>query len=129
MSGERFEVRVESGFRASHRRDAKGEIASLHAHDWRVAVRVCSTTLDTIAIVVDFRRLRADLDRALAELQGTELERHAQLGRGPTTALALGCWLLDRMRAGAAEERWRVCAVEVECDPGVRYVVTAAGGD
>lgn len=125
MSAERFEVRVESGFRASHRRGPEAEEAALHAHDWQVAVHARAAVLDAIAIVVDFRRLRADTDRVLGELQGTALEEHPDLAAAPTTALAVGRWLLHRMQATAEGEDWEVFAVEVECDPGVRYVVQA----
>lgn len=123
MSAEHFEVRVESGFHASHRRGPGGEAVEPHGHDWHVAVRARSATLDPIAIVVDFRRLLADTDRILAEVQGTALEEHTELGGEPVTALAVGRWLLRRVRELAVGEAWEVFAVEVECDPGVRYVV------
>lgn len=129
MTGEHFEVRVESAFRASHVRDPRGEVAAAHAHDWQVAVHARSTGLDAIAIVVDFRRLRADTDRVLSQLEGTRLEEHPQLGGHPVTALEVGRWLLERMQACAEGESWEVFAVEVECDPGVRYVVESGEGD
>lgn len=124
---ERFEVRVETGFRARHRRDAHGRSVPEHEHAWQVAVHARSRILDPIALVVDFRILREETDRVLAELTGSSLEEHPELGRGPVTSIAVGRWLLARLAGLGAGKPWEVHAVEVECDPGVRYVISAPG--
>lgn len=125
MSDELFEVRVESGFRARHRSGPAGEPSELHVHEWSVAVHARSRTLDPIALVVDFRVLRADTDAVLEELAGGELEEHPELHG--TTALDVGRWLLARLERRAEGEDWEVFAVEVESDPGVRYLVESTG--
>ena len=127
MTGESFEVRVESGFRASHRRGPAGEEVAPHEHDWTVAVHARSGDLDPIALVVDFRVLRADTDAALDELGDRKLEDHPELD--DTTPLAVGSWLLERLVAEAEGERWEIFAVEVEADPGVRFVVEREGSE
>lgn len=122
---EKFEVRVEVGFEARHRAAGDGSEAPEHAHRWKVAVHARSQRLDAIAIVVDFRRLRDDAEELLGELDGTVLEEHGELGNGPVTALTVGRWIRGRLAAQAAGESWEIHAVEVECDPGIRYLVTA----
>lgn len=120
---ERFEVRVEAGFRARHRRAADGTETDLHEHDWRVAVHARSGQLDEIAIVVDFRLLRDVTEKLLEELADTELESHSELAGHPVTALRVGEWILDRLGGLGEGESWEIHAVEVECDPGIRYRV------
>lgn len=127
MAGEYFEVRVEGAFRASHRVDADGEVAPLHEHRWSVAARAGARELDTIAIVVDFRRLRADLDKALAAVDGQELDRLADFAGTPADATAVGRWLWQRLRAAGVAAGYRIVAVEVECDESIRWVIGEDG--
>lgn len=123
MSAEYFEVRVEGAFLASHRIGRDGSAAPLHQHRWRVAVRAGSSRLDAIAIVVDFRRLRADLEQTLEALDGNVLEDHPDFAGLPATEPAVGEWLLSRLRARVVNADYRVVAVEVECEDGIRWVI------
>lgn len=112
-----FEVRVESTFDAGHRVGADGAPSARHEHRWRVAVTARSSRLDRIAIVVDFRKLRARLDAVLAELRGRDLEEVD--GLETTGAYGVAGWLLRRMREACDDGDYRIDAVEVQCDPAI----------
>lgn len=118
----RFDVRVEVGFDASHRLGADGSSAQLHSHAWRVAVGVRSEQLDPIAIVVDFRKLRADTDHLLDELRGGIIEDHPEFVSRPATAAGVADWLLGRLQRGAEGKPYRVFLAEVGCDPGITFI-------
>lgn len=115
-----FEVRVESGFEAAHRRDAAGEEVDLHHHDWKVAVRARAHELDGIGLVVDFRALRASLDRALAQLDQRVLEDLAIFAERPAIPEAVAEWLFRELEPTLPPRCW-LHGVEVEADPGIRF--------
>lgn len=124
--GEYFEVRVETVFRAVHCVGIDGAPAEPHEHEWRVAARAGAANLDAIAIVVDFRRLRADLDMLTVELSGRRLEELDDFADRPASATAVGQWLLQRLRQSCGSG-YRIVAVEVECDDGIRWVIGEDG--
>ena len=79
-----FEVRIETGFEAAHRRDPDGAEAPLHHHEWKVAARARSAELDQIGLVIDFRVLRAATDEVVGQLDQRVLEELPQFdGRPP----------------------------------------------
>ena len=122
-----YEVRVECEFRASHAVDAAGGAATLHEHRWRTAMRAGSEQLDGIAIVVDFRRLRRLIEEQIAELEGTTLERHPELGDGRAHASDVADWLLGRLSTADLGAGVRVLGVAVTCDPGISYEALPRG--
>lgn len=124
-ASELFEVRVEVSFDATHRRGMDGALRGAHSHRWTVAAHARSRKLDSIAIVVDFRRLRDDLEELLGELAEETLEEHPEIGE-PATPLVVARWVLGRLRREAEGESWEIHAVEVEADPGIRYVAEAS---
>lgn len=122
---ELFEVRVEVSFRATHAIGPDGRSAAPHEHHWQVAARARSERLDPIAIVVDFRRLRDDALELVGRLEGTVLEDNPALGEAHPTAPGVAAWLLERLSEGARGQDYRIEAVEVECDAGIRWVAGA----
>lgn len=118
---ELFEVRVESGFVATHRRGPDGAEAPPHEHAWRVAVRARSRELDGIGLVVDFRRLAAATREVLAELDGNTLEELPGFDDEPTTPPHVARWLFQRLEDAVPRPRCWLAAVEVEADAGQRF--------
>lgn len=118
----RFDVRVEARFDASHRLGADGGSVALHSHSWRVAVGVRSEQLDPIAIVVDFRKLRADTDKLLDELRDGIIEEHPEFVSRPATAAGVADWMLGRLQRDAEGKPYRVFVAEVGCDPGITFI-------
>jgi len=120
---ELFEVRVEVAFEAIHAVGPDGGPAPPHDHRWQVAVRARSEKLDPIAIVVDFRKLRDDAQRLVDTVTGQRLEEHPALAGAPATPFAIGQWILRSLEADARGADYRIEAVEVECEPGIRWVI------
>jgi len=120
--GDHFGVRIEASFAARHRVDEAGEPAAEHGHDWQVEVSVASTRLDAIAIVVDFRKLRADTEALWAEIGDRPIEEHPDFRDSPATPLAVAKWILRRLSALYARQPFRVASVEVGCDAGITFL-------
>ncbi|MFQ5744255.1 MAG: 6-pyruvoyl tetrahydropterin synthase family protein [Acidobacteriota bacterium] len=122
-----FEVRVETTFEAAHGCGPDGALVPLHHHAWKVAVRARARQLDKMGLVVDFRRLRAAADGAVAELDQRVLEDlEAFSGQAPTPA-AVAEWLFHQLRSGLPGPRCWLEAVEVEADPGIRFEYVGDG--
>ena len=122
MTGsELFEVKVETRVLALHGIGPSGESVAEHEHPWNVAVHVRSTRLDTIAIVVDFRRLLQDTDSILDEIRGLRIESHPRFASHPATAANVARWILERLQHDYEGEPFSVVAVDVEADPGIIY--------
>ena len=124
-----FGVRIETTFEAAHSCGPDGTEAPLHHHEWKVAVRARSEDLDDIGIVVDFRILRAVADKVVAQLDQRVLEDVDGFSKMVPTPAAVAEWIFDRLeehfQAATSEagdkHDFRLEAVEVEADPGVRY--------
>ena len=73
---EMFTVSVETHFWASHRLTLPaGSKEPLHQHNWMVTADVSSSKLDSMGLVMDFRRLKAMLDSIVAEFDNISLDR------------------------------------------------------
>ena len=68
-----FTIAVETNFQASHQlRLADGSKEPMHRHNWLVAVEVSSDKLNSIGLVMDFHRLRAMVERIVAEFDNPD---------------------------------------------------------
>ncbi|MBI5286956.1 MAG: 6-carboxytetrahydropterin synthase QueD [Deltaproteobacteria bacterium] len=64
-----YELTVISGFSAAHSlRGYEGECERLHGHNWRVEVTVVADRLDDIGLAIDFKVLKAELEKVLEGL-------------------------------------------------------------
>ncbi len=120
-----FEVRIETTLSASHRCDAEGKSVPSHRHEWTVAVTARCSQLDRIAIVVDFRKLRADTDRLLEELSHDDIEEHRDFEAETATPIGVATWILARLGRSYETKPYEVAAVTVGCDPGISFTVTS----
>ncbi len=129
-----YEVRVEAEFEAGHSRGPDGETQPLHHHAWRVAARACSDDLDHIGLVIDFRVLRGAVDKVIRALDQCVLEDVDGFDEAGPTAPAVAAWIFarleERLRTVTGGEKgtepdsthtFRLSAVEVEADPGIRF--------
>ncbi len=63
-----YELTVESAFEAAHRiENYPGKCAKLHGHNWIVEAIVEGTQLNELGILVDFKILKAALNKVLEE--------------------------------------------------------------
>ena len=64
-----YEIKVFREFSAAHRvEDYPGNCERLHGHNWKVEVAVRTAELDSLGMVMDFRRLKEVTDGALEAL-------------------------------------------------------------
>lgn len=81
----RWIVHAQSTFSAVHALPSYGGRAEKpHPHEWRVAVRVATESLNSEGYAVDFHALRAALDAVVAPLDGTDLNDHPLIGDLPS---------------------------------------------
>jgi len=64
-----FEIKITSGFSSAHRlEDYNGECENLHGHNWKVAVYIARTKLDSTGMVMDFKKLNDILEGFLEQI-------------------------------------------------------------
>ncbi len=113
-----FEISVTTRFPAAHRlRLADGTLEPLHEHDWRVTVTLAARRLDSIGVVADFGRIRAQLAQAVADMRGTNLAAIDALEGQNPSAENVARLIADRLAPQLPAEAALVC-VEIEEEPG-----------
>ena len=66
---ELFELTVRAEFEAAHRIDGyNGKCQRLHGHNWSVEAVVEGRELDELGMLIDFKILKAELNKVLEEL-------------------------------------------------------------
>ncbi len=68
-----YELTVEAAFRADHAISIGGDREERHGHDWRVRVVVGGEDLDADGLLCDFHELEGQLENAVANLRGADL--------------------------------------------------------
>ena len=64
-----YEIKIVREFSAAHRvEDYPGNCERLHGHNWKVEVAVRTAELDSLGMVMDFRKLKEIADHALEAL-------------------------------------------------------------
>lgn len=81
-----YELEVFDTFDAAHRVVGyPGKCDRLHGHTWKVAVHVAGTELDSIGMLVDFKKLKEILKGITEEFDHTFLNEHEAFnGKNPT---------------------------------------------
>ena len=77
-----FEIEVSAAFEAAHFiRGYAGKCSRLHGHNWQVAAIVRGEELDALGMLVDFRVIKAELNKILDDFDHrflNELDDFAQ---------------------------------------------------
>ena len=77
-----YEIEVRSAFEAAHFiKGYDGKCARLHGHNWEVAAIVRGEKLDKLGMLIDFKILKAELNKVLDEFDHrflNELETFAE---------------------------------------------------
>jgi len=121
MSDERpdmFTVSVETHFWASHQLTlSDGSKEPLHHHNWAVTADVSSDKLNSMGLVMDFRRLAAMVDNVVAELDNVPLNRIDYFQRNSSSAESVAKYIYEKLRA-RLPEGVKLEAVRVVEEPG-----------
>ena len=64
----------------------RGAPEAPHSHQWRVAIRVGASRLNTDGYALDFHEVHSLLEEAVAPLAGADLNRHPEIGRPSPSA-------------------------------------------
>ena len=122
-----FEVSVSLAFSAARRLPGcPGDSRRLHGHNWRVVVLVRASELDVIGMVADFRTIKEETRKVIAELDHTLINDHPDFRDSDPSSEALARWIFKRLRPALDAGNHRLHAVEVwETDnSGARYEPT-----
>jgi 6-pyruvoyltetrahydropterin/6-carboxytetrahydropterin synthase len=93
-----FTVSVETHFRASHQLTLRdGSKEPLHHHNWLVTASLSSDKLDDMGFVMDFCRLKAAVDKAIAEFDNIPLDSIDYFRRNNSSAENVAKYIFDKL--------------------------------
>jgi 6-pyruvoyltetrahydropterin/6-carboxytetrahydropterin synthase len=100
-----YQLTVKDHFDAAHSlRGYPGECRKLHGHTWDVEVSVEGDHLDDIGIVYDFKRLKDDLHRVLADYDHVFLDEVPPFDELNPTAENLARVICERLAGSVGDE-------------------------
>jgi 6-pyruvoyl-tetrahydropterin synthase len=80
-----------------------GEPEAPHSHSWQVAIRVGTDALNAEAYALDFHQVHAMLAEATSPLDGSDLNRHPEIGTPSPTAERLAEHLAEVLAPRCSE--------------------------
>ena len=84
-----------------------------HSHRWRVAVRVGTDGLNDEGYALDFHRVHELLASVVSPLDGSDLNRHPEIGRPSPTAERVAEVVAEWLGPGCRDLGGRLLAVSV----------------
>jgi 6-pyruvoyltetrahydropterin/6-carboxytetrahydropterin synthase len=113
-----FTVRVETHFWASHQLTlADGSKEPPHRHNWSAAADVSSEKLNSMGLVMDFRHLRAMVDKTIAEFDNTSLDKIDYFQRSNSSAENVARYIYEKLEP-KLPQGVKLEAVRVVEEPG-----------
>ena len=95
-----YEITVSAAFEAAHIIDGyDGKCARLHGHNWIVEAIVHGKELDKLGMLVDFKILKAELNKILDEFDHRFLNELATFAQENPTAENLARKIFERLAA------------------------------
>ena len=95
-----YELTVESAFEAAHRiENYPGKCARLHGHNWIVEAIVQGKELNELGILIDFKVLKAELNKILDELDHRYLNELENFAKKNPTAENLAKEIFEKLSA------------------------------
>jgi len=96
---EMFTISVETHFRASHQLALPdGSKEPLHYHDWVVTANLSSNKLDSMGFVMDFCRLKAAVNKTIAEFDNIPLDSIDYFQRNNSSAENVAKYIFDKLK-------------------------------
>ena len=98
-SRDMFTISVETHFWASHQLTLPdGSKEPAHQHNWLVTADVSSEKLNSMGLVMNFRRLKAMVDNIVAEFDNTPLDRIDYFQRNNSSAENVAKYIYEKLR-------------------------------
>jgi len=113
-----FTVSVETHFWASHQLVlADGSKEPLHRHNWSVTADVSSEKLSSMGLVMDFRQLKAMVDKTIAEFDNMALDKIDYFRRNNISAANIAGYIYEKLEP-KLPQGVKLEAVRVVEEPG-----------
>ena len=94
-----YSLKVEGTFSSAHNlRGYKGRCEDLHGHNWRVEVVIKSEELDDIGLVMDFKRLKKELNVVLDEMDHKYLNKLAYFRKVNPTSENIAKYIYKKLQ-------------------------------
>ena len=114
-----YEVGITTHFSAAHHLVGyDGSCAGKHGHNWGVEVFVEGEELDGTGILVDFRKLKRDVQQVLADMDHTDLNEAEFFKESNPTSENIARLLYGRLASRINCETYRLSRVLVRETPG-----------
>jgi len=93
-----FSVSVEKHFWASHQLTlSDGSKEPLHQHNWVVTVDVNSSELNSMGLIMDFRRLKTMVDNIVTDFDNIQLEKLDYFQQNNSSAEAVARYIYEKL--------------------------------
>lgn len=116
-----FEVTIQRNFSAAHRLpDIGGQCEELHGHNFLVEVTVASEVLNKDGLLIDFRLVKEQVDKVLAELDHKYLNELEPFKSENPSAENIAKFLFDRIFPWASKQKLHLSQVTVWESPNAR---------
>jgi 6-pyruvoyltetrahydropterin/6-carboxytetrahydropterin synthase len=94
-----FTISVETHFRASHQLALQdGSKEPVHHHNWSVAADVSSNKLNSMGLVMDFKQLKALIDKTIAAFDNRALDRISYFQQNNPSAENVAKYIYEKLR-------------------------------
>jgi len=112
--GAMYEVYKEKSFSGAHHlRGYEGKCEAVHGHNWKVRAFVGASQLDSLGMVVDFKKLKQALGEVSDILDHKDLNATPPFDEINPSAENIAKFLFDELSGRLNDERVRVTAVSV----------------
>jgi 6-pyruvoyltetrahydropterin/6-carboxytetrahydropterin synthase len=93
-----FTISIETHFKASHQLTLPdGSKEPLHHHNWGVTAKISSDKLDSMGLVMDFSRLKAMVNKTIAEFDNIPLDSIDYFRRNNSSAENVARYIFDKL--------------------------------
>ncbi len=93
-----FTVSVETHFWASHQLTLPdGSKEAVHQHNWSAAADVSAEALNSMGLVMDFRQLKAMVDKTIAEFDNMALDKIDYFQRNNSSAENVAGYIYEKL--------------------------------
>lgn len=98
-----YSIKIDSSFSSAHNlRGYKGKCEDLHGHNWKVEIVVSKDKLDKIGMVLDFKYLKARLNKVLDKLDHKYLNNVAYFKKVNPTSENISKYIFDILKPDIA---------------------------
>lgn len=95
-----YSIKVEGIFSSAHNlRGYKGKCEELHGHNWKVEVAVLHNKLDKTGMVLDFKYLKKELNKALEKLDHRYLNNITYFKKVNPTSENIAKYIYDNIKS------------------------------